>query len=137
MTQTSGDLWGRLRRPLLDPHSRCAWAEPVLRELRLQVDGVEQPLELLFARILYNDADRAALAVGFSETPDSRWGCDVVVKLAREDGRAVLEVALSGRLPKRLAFRGETIAEHHGLGAATAGARGADAPLPAVAVRLL
>ena len=134
MTQTTGDVWGRLQRPLLDPRSRFAWAQPVFRELRLQVDGVEQPLEGLFARILYNDADRQALAVGFSETPLSRWGCDVLVKLEREGESVRVEVALTGRLPKRLDLRGEPFAEHGGASSGDAAAAAPESP-PAVAER--
>jgi hypothetical protein len=121
MTQTSGDLWLRLRRPLLDPETRFAWAEPVFRRLRLRVGGREQPLEELFARVLYNDAERGVLAVGFSESQAERSGCDALVKVERGAKGVRLEVALLGKAPKELALEDRVIAGYAGAGEGSAG----------------
>ncbi len=114
MTQTVGDLWTRLRRPLLDPETRFAWAAPAFADLRLRVEGKDQPLEALFARILHNDADRAVLCVGFGETPAERSACDLVVRVERVDGAVRLEVGLGGRLPKEVSLGGRGLAAHPG-----------------------
>ncbi|MFN2433165.1 MAG: hypothetical protein ABR599_10200 [Gemmatimonadota bacterium] len=133
MTQTTGDLWSRLRRPLLDPRGRFAWADPAFGGLRLWVDGREQPLEALFARIVYNDVERQVLAVGFSETAESRSGCDLLVRLERGEAGVRLEAALIGRLPKRLELGSELLAEHPG--APDPVSESVAAPLAAVGVR--
>lgn len=132
MTQTSGDLWSRLRRPLLDDATRFAWAASVFRELRLRIDGRDQPLEDLFARILYNDADRGALCVGFGETQGERNACDVIVKLERVNEVTRVEVALSGKLTKEISLGERPLAAYPGVVAAPLGAL--QGPFEAVAV---
>lgn len=132
MTQTPGDLWSRLRRPLLEPETRFAWAEAVFRELRLKIGEREQPLEELFARILFNDAERQSLAVGFSEAPPSRAGCDLVLKLERLAEGVRLEIALSGRLPKELRLGERLLASYPGAAEAPPGT--VQGPFPSVAV---
>ncbi len=121
MTQTPGEVWARLRRPLLDPETRFAWTAPLFAQLRLRVEGREQPLDDLFARVLFNDADRQVLAVGFSEAPHSRVGCDVVVRAERLDSGTRLEVALCGRLPKELHLGDRLLASHPGAADAPPG----------------
>ena len=135
MTQTTGDLWSRLRRPILDPESRFAWADGIFRELRLRVDGREQPLEELFARVLFNDVERGVLAVGFGETPPVRTGSDVLVKTERLAEGVRLEVALMGRLPKQLALGDAVLVTFPGAEDAAPGT--VQGPFPAVAVRHL
>ncbi len=132
MTQTRGDRWSVLRRPLLDPESRFAWAAPVLGQLRLRSDGREQPLEELFARILFNDADRQVLALGFGESERDRTACDVVVRLERGQDSVRLEVALSGRVAKQLALGDRELAVHPGAADAAPGVL--QGPFAAVAV---
>ena len=135
MTQTPGDLWVRLRRPLLDRASRFAWAEPILRDLRLTVDGRDQPLEQLFSRILYNDSEGHVLALGFGESPTSRAACDILVKLERTEAAIRLEIALTGKPPKELALASDLLASHPG---STDGSPGTvQGPFPCVAVRHL
>jgi hypothetical protein len=132
MTQAPGDLWSRLRRPLLEPESRFAWSEPIFRALRLRIAGQEQPLDELFARILFNDAERRALAVGFSERPLDRMGCDVVIKLEQLAEATRVEAALSGRSAKELELDGQRLAEYPGIGEQPPGV--ASGPLPGAGV---
>lgn len=135
MTQTPGDLWARLARPLLDPRGRFAWAGPVLEALRLEVAGTERPLGGLPARILWNDVDSSSLAVGFGEAVEAVAACDVIVKLERLAGAIRLEAALSGRLPKALSLDGSAVVSHPG--APDAGPGASAGPFAAVAVRHL
>ena len=135
MTQTPGDLWGRLARPLLDPAGRFAWAAPTLAGLRLEVEGREQPLSDLPARILWNDVESAGLALGFGETAATRAACDVVVKLERLPDALRLEAALSGRLAKTLSVNGSPVVAYPGAPDAAAGTSAG--PFPAVVVRHL
>jgi hypothetical protein len=132
MTQTSGDLWARLRRPLLEPDTRFAWAAPVFRDLRLALEGREQALEGLFARVLYNDVERETLCVGFGESAVDRSACAMIVRVERGPGGVRLEVSLGGRLPKELSLGERVIASHPGAGDAPAGA--VQGPFPAVVV---
>jgi hypothetical protein len=116
MTQTAGDLWARLSRPLLDPETRFAWAAPVFRDLQLSVDGEPQALEGLFARVLYNDVEREVLCVSFGESPEDRSAWGVLVRLEREGARVRLEVALAGRRRKDLALAGRVLVGYPGAG---------------------
>lgn len=122
MTQTPGEIWARLRRPLLDPETRFAWAAPVFAELRLRVEGREQPLGELYSRLIFNDAERRVLAIGFSETPQSRVGCDLLIRAERLDAGIRLDVALCGRLPKELRLGDRVLASHPGAADAPPGA---------------
>jgi hypothetical protein len=135
VTQTPGDLWSRLRQPLLDPRGRFAWAAPVLGAVRLEVAGVEQPLGDLPARILWNDVDSSSLAVGFGESASSPAACDVVVRLERLAAAVRFEAALSGRLAKTLSLGGAPIVGHPGAPDDVAGTSAG--PFAAVAVRHL
>jgi hypothetical protein len=132
MTQTPGDLWARLRRPLLDSETRFAWAAEIFRDLRLVVAGAEQPLEGLFARIVYNDADRQVLCVGFGEGPADRSACRLLVQLERSPGGVRVEVALAGHTAKEVTLAGRVLATHPGAGDAAPGIL--QGPFPAVAV---